>query len=182
MLCSSAVLCECCICMYTPCVRWCIFLYSLYNVQCACTRTLFNRSTYNVQCSHSIISSQAIIVSHLICAALFCCSAGRKSNVLAQKRVVVWTKRNKTIKWSSNVSVSDSYLNVIIASPLHIDTFFPLASKQEDSKMLQQQCARKKKTTTTKENEKDVCFSQHWHENAHFTCTITRACKEKRKD
>lgn len=95
-LCIGAVFCECWICMYTRCVRRCILFYT-FNVQCACPRTLFNRSMYIVQCSvftfDHIIA--AIIVSHLICAAPFFRFACTKSNVLARKRVVVWTKRKK---------------------------------------------------------------------------------------
>lgn len=159
-LCIGAVLCECWICMYTQCVRRCIFS-CIQCAMCMSTNTVqsFNVHSFDVRSSHSIISSQLSssltwFVQHFF---RFSC---RKSNVLARKRVVVWTKRNetkRTIKWSSKFfTVSGSYLNVIIASPLHIDTFFLslrlLCFQKDDSKKVT--ATMQQKNTHTKENEK----------------------------
>lgn len=185
-LCIGAVLCECWICMYTHSVyAGCIFFYihTMCNVHVHEHCSIVQCKMFSVHIRSYHRSYHRLSLDLCSTFFLFCL---QKIECFSAKTCCGLNETKRTIKWSSNFTVSGSYLNVIIASPLHIDTSFISLSLSLSLLICFQNDNSKKVTTTmrknTHERKRKRRTTQYWHENTHFTCTITRACKEKRKD
>lgn len=154
------------------------FIHSMCNVHVHEHCSIVQCTLYNVQCSHSIISSQLSssltwFVQHFFSFCLHkiecfsaktCCGLNEtKRNETNNK--VKFELHSKWLVFKCNNSVSIAHRHLFL---------FLLLPKRRQWKSYNDNAA--------KNNNTREATQQYWHENAHFTCTITRACKEKRKD